>query len=212
MIRSPIYSLAWRAILVLLTVEIATVTALRYFLGAETPPPPIVANAFAHPFLVLHVAGGETALLVGPLQFVRRIRARWPAFHRAGGRIYVLACALGAPAGFVLALGATAGPVVRVGFAIPALLWPLFTWLGWRAAVEGRFADHREWMLRSYALTAAAITLWLMLPASAFLGLDFFPAYRVISWLSWATNLVLVELHIRRNRAPAALEPSFASA
>jgi uncharacterized membrane protein len=212
MIRSPIYSAAWRALVVLLTVEIAIVSALRYFTGIEPPPPPIVANAFARPFLVLHVAGGVTALLVGPLQFVRRIRARRPSFHRASGRIYFLACAIAAPAGFMLALGTTAGPIASVGFAIPALLWPAFTWLGYRAAVERRFGDHREWMLRSYALTATAITLRLMIPASAFLGLEFVPAYRVIAWLAWTTNLALFEYYIRRNRDSTASYVRFANA
>ena len=212
MIRSPIYSVAWRAALALLTVEIAIVSALRYLAGVEPPPPPIAANAFATPFLVLHVAGGVAALLVGPLQFVRRIRTRRPAFHRAAGRIYILACAVAAPAGFALALGATAGPVAGTGFAVQAVLWGLFTGLGWRAAVERRFADHREWMLRSYALTAAAITLRLMLPASAFLGLEFVPAYRAIAWLAWTVNLALVEYHIRRNRGSAAPRTGFAEA
>lgn len=204
MIRSPIYSAAWRSVVVLLSVEIAVVSTLRYLTGGEAPPPPIVANAFAKPFLIVHVAAGVTALLVGPLQFVARIRALRPAFHRAAGRIYVAACAIGAPAGLMLALGTTAGPVASVGFAIPALLWPAFTWLGWRAAVEGRFGDHREWMLRSYALTSTAITLRLMLPASAFLGLEFVGAYRVISWLAWSTNLALFEIHIRRSRVATA--------
>jgi uncharacterized membrane protein len=212
MIRSPIYSIAWRAVVAALTVEIAIVSALRYFAGIEPPPPPIVANAFAKPFLILHVAGGVTALLVGPLQFVRWIRARLPAFHRAGGRIYVAACAIGAPAGFMVALGTTAGPVASVGFAIPAVLWPAFTWLGYRAAVERRFGDHREWMLRSYALTATAITLRLMIPAAAFLGLEFVPAYRVIAWLAWTTNLALFEYHIRRTRDSTATFARLANA
>ena len=212
MIPRPIYSTAWRAVVVLLTVEIAIVSALRYFTGSEPPPPPIVANAFANPFLVLHVAGGVTALLVAPLQFVRRVRTCWPAFHRATGRIYILACVIGAPAGFMLALGTTAGPVASIGFAIPAVLWALFTWLAFRAAVEGRFGDHREWMLRSYALTATAITLRLMLPASAFLGFEFLAGYRVISWLAWTTNLALFEYYIRRNRDSTAAYVRFANA
>lgn len=200
MFLSSFYPVAWRALVALLTVEIAIVSALRYFAGLEPPPPPIAANAFARPFLVLHVAGGVAALLAGPLQFVRRIRARRPAFHRAAGRIYCLGCAIGAPAGLVLALGTTSGPVAGAGFGVQALLWALFTWLGYRAAVERRFADHREWMLRSFALTAAAITLRLMLPAALFAGLDFAPAYRVIAWLAWTVNLAAVEYHIRRSR------------
>ena len=207
MTRSQIYPAAWRAAVVFLTVEIAIVSALRSFTGHQPPPPPIVANAFAEPFLVIHVAAGMTALLVAPLQFVGGLRTRSPAFHRATGYLYLGACAVGAPAGFMLALGTTAGPVASVGFAIPALLWALFTWLGWRAAVEGRFRDHRDWMLRSYALTATAITLRLMIPSAALLGLEFFPAYRVISWLGWITNLALFEYLIRRARDP---EPAYA--
>jgi uncharacterized membrane protein len=197
----PIYSAAWRAIVVLLAVEISIVSVLRYVTRSEAPPPPIVANAYADPFLILHVISGVIALLVGPLQFARRIRNRWPAFHRATGLTYVATCAIGAPTGFVLALGSTAGPIASAGFGTQALLLPVFTWLGWRAAVERRFGSHREWMLRSYALIAAAITLRLMIPAAFLLELDFVSAYRVIAWLCWATNLALVEIVIRRSRA-----------
>ena len=40
------------------------------------------------------------------------------------------------------------------------------------------------------------------LPAAGLLGLDFFPAYRVISWAAWMVNLALVEYLVRRTRAP----------
>ena len=200
MVASQIYSAAWRAAIALLTVEIAAVSVLRYFTGTEPPPPPIVANAFARPFLVVHVAGGVVALLAGPLQFVRTIRTRRPGFHRFTGRLYVAACAIGAPSGLVLAIGSTAGPAVSVGFGIPAILCGVFTWLGWRAAVERRFAAHAEWMLRSYAVIAAAITLRLLIPASAYFDFDFLGAYRVNAWLAWIINLALVEYTIRRNR------------
>jgi uncharacterized membrane protein len=195
----------------LLTVEIAAVSALRYLAGSEPPPPPILANAYAQPFLIVHVIGGMTALLVGPIQFVRRIRTRWPAFHRAAGRLYVGACAIGAPTGFILGLGTTAGPVASVGFAVPAVLCAVFTWLGWRAAVERRFDDHRDWMLRSYGIVAVAITLRLLIPAAAFLDLDFLAAYRVNSWLAWIINVALVEYAIRRRRPATGTHARFAA-
>jgi hypothetical protein len=209
---SPITSSAGRAVVVLLTFEVAAVSALRYFTGSEPPPPPILANAFAKPFLLLHVAGGVTALLVAPLQFAQRIRTRRPSLHRLAGRAYLVGCAIGAPAGLMLALGTTAGAVARVGFAMPAVLWAAFTWLGRRAAVDRRFAAHRDWMIRSYALTSTAITLRLMLPASALLGFDFLPAYRAISWLAWITNLALFEYMIRRTRSPRAIQTALATA
>lgn len=201
---APTFSAAWRAAVVLLTIEIVIVSLLRYLTDGLPPPPPVVANAYADPFLIVHVLSGVIAFVVGPLQFVRRTRERRPALHRATGYVYVAACAVAAPAGFMLALGTTAGPVAGTGFAIPAVLLPFFTWLAVRAAVERRFEEHRDWMLRSYAVIATAITLRLMLPASAALGFDFFTAYPVIAWLSWLTNLVLVEHVIRRRRASTA--------
>lgn len=197
----PVYATFWRVAVVLLAIEIAIVSMLRYVTGGDTPPPPVAANAFATPFLVIHVIAGMIALLVGPLQFVRRIRTRHPGVHRATGIVYMAACAIGAPAGFVIAVGTTSGSLAATGFATAAVLWPLFTWLGWRAVVGRRFGDHREWMLRSWAMTAAAITLRLMLPFSGLvLGLKFYTAYPVIAWLAWLTNLALTELYIRRTR------------
>ena len=211
-IFASIYPAAWRAVVILLTLEIAVVTALRYFAGTEPPPEPILANAFADPFLIVHVASGLAALVLGPLQFASAIRAALPRFHRATGRLYVLACAVAAPSGFMLALGTVAGPVVSVGFAIPAVLVAVFTWQGWRAAAQRRFEDHKNWMLRSYGVIAVAITLRLLIPASAFLDLDFLAAYRVNSWLAWIINVAAVEYAIRRARRPSAPSLGFATA
>ena len=209
---APIVPALWGAAILLLTVQVATSALLRYFADGDPPPPPIIANAFADPFLAVHVAAGVTALVVGPLQFLASIRTRAPMLHRAIGMTYVGACAISLPASLMLAAGTTAGPVAGVGFAILGALLAVFTWLGLRAAIERRFADHRRWMLRSYAMTATAITLRLMLPAAGFLGIDFLPAYQAIAWLSWMTNLALVEFYIRRNRGAAVGQPALAVA
>lgn len=201
----------WTA-MVLLAVQISVDSTLRYIVGSQPAPEPILANSFLRPFLVLHVIGAMAALLIGPLQFVAPIRRRWPRFHKATGRLYVLGCALGAPTGFVLAFGTSAGPVAGVPFAISAILWSAFTWLGVRAILAGRVEDHRNWMLRSYAVVAGAITLRLMLPAALFSGFEFYPAYQLISWLNWTTNLALVEYWIRRKRALASVRTRLATA
>ena len=209
---APIFATAWRGAVVLLTLQVAVVSVLRYLVDSDGAPPPILANAFADPFLVIHVAAGVVALVVGPLQFVRRIRERRPALHRATGLVYVAACAISAPAALMLAFGTVAGPIAGAGFAILAALLSVFTYFGLRAALQRRFAEHREWMFRSYAMTATAITLRLMIPAAMLLGFEFLPAYQVIAWLSWITNLVLVEWYIRRNRAPTANYAALATA
>lgn len=93
-----------------------------------------------------------------------------------------------------------------------ALLSAAFTGLGLRAALERRFHDHRRWMLRAYAMVATAITLRLMLPASALLGLDFLPAYRAIAWQSWMMNLAIVEIHLPRKWVSTGRYPAHATA
>jgi len=201
---TPIAASSWRITVALLTVWIVTVSVLRYLTGTLMGSTFITGNAFANPFLVIHVVGGTTALALGPLQLVATVRTRFPRAHRLAGRGYVLACLVAAPAGFMLALGTNAGPVAGAGFAVLAVLWATFTTLGWRAALERRIAEHRAWMLRSYAATSTAITLRLILPLSGVLGLDQLTSYRAIAWLSWMINLVLVEAWLRRpGAAPA---------
>lgn len=197
----------------LLTLVISAVTVMRYFAPGHVAPEQLLANSYAYPFLFVHAGSGMIALLMGPLQFVPKIRERVPRLHRLSGRIYAAACAIGAPAGFLLALGTTAGPVAGVGFAILAVLWALFTVVGIKAAIGGRFDDHRRWMIRSYAMTASAITLRLMMPFAAIvLAAPMLLSYQIIAWACWITNLVVAELYLLRKPLPATLAPAVATA
>ncbi len=190
---------AWRATAAVLAVGIA-LFSYRYLTASDMRGPQILANAFADPFLVLHVLGAATALLVSPFQFLSRFRNRRSGLHRLVGRLYVAACLLGGVAGLPLALGSTAGPVASAGFAMLALLWLTATGVGWRRAIERRSAEHRRWMLRSWALTMAAVTLRLYLPLLPLLGIDFLAGYRAIAWLCWIPDLAAVEFYLRRQR------------
>jgi hypothetical protein len=52
-------------------------------------------------------------------------------------------------------------------------------------------------MIRSFALTAAAISLRLGLPIAPALGYDFTTGYIVMSWASWIINLAIAEIYLR---------------
>jgi hypothetical protein len=52
-------------------------------------------------------------------------------------------------------------------------------------------------MIRSFALTFAAVTLRLYLPLIFLTGFNFVDGYRAISFLCWVPNLVLAELYLR---------------
>lgn len=182
--------------------------AYRYLLPHAAAPPNIGQNPFARPWLFVHAGLAGTAMLLGPTQFLRRLRARWPRLHRWMGRTYVFACLSGGSAGLILALGSTAGPIASAGFGTLAAVWMIATAQAWRMALARRFDEHRRWMFRSFALTFAAVTLRLYLPLAALLGLPWIDAYRAISFLCWVPNLVVVELYLARRRALAQAAPA----
>jgi len=141
----------------------------------------------------LHLAGAAVALLAGALQHNARLRGRFLDLHRWTGRVYVLAVLLGGAAALRLALVSEGGLPAHVGFGFLAVLWLLTTGQAYRFIRAGDQDSHRRWMIRSYALTFAAVTLRIYLPLSQVAGIPFEPAYQTIAWLCWVPNLVLAE-------------------
>jgi uncharacterized membrane protein len=187
----------------LLSAGIALVS-YRYLVPGIPAPAGVAANAFSVPWLTVHAAAAATALLVAPLQFRSRLRARRPSVHRLLGRVYVTCCLIGGATGLALAMGTTAGPVAAAGFGSLALVWLIVTAQAWRLAMRRNFVVHREWMIRSFALTFAAVTLRLYLPIAQLLPVELDDAYRAISFLCWVPNVLLAEAYLRRTRNQSA--------
>jgi hypothetical protein len=145
-----------------------------------------------------HIALAPVALACLPFQLAPRLRRNMPATHRWLGRIYVLAIFLSGVAGFRVAFDTAAGPVAAVGFAALAVMWIGVTAMGLVYGIRRDFPQHRTWMLRSVALTFAAVTLRLYLGASMSMGLPFEIAYPAIAWLCWVPNAIVMELYLRR--------------
>ncbi|MFJ6622054.1 DUF2306 domain-containing protein [Kitasatospora sp. NPDC091335] len=141
--------------------------------------------------LAIHISGAITALAVGPWQFSERLRAREPRRHRRIGVVYLLGCLTGAVGALLLAPVAYGGAVAGLGFACLAVAWLITGAMGLRTVLAGRIADHRRWMIRSFALTFAAVTLRLMVLAATTAGLGLRPAYTAVAWLCWVPNLLL---------------------
>jgi hypothetical protein len=159
-----------------------------------------------------HMAGGAIALLLGPLQLNARIRSRWLAVHRMTGRIYLGAVVVGGVGALALAPRSTGGLVTHIGFGMLGVLWLTSTIMAYLRIRAGDKAAHRRWMIRSYALTLAAVTLRIYLPLSLAGGIPFVEAYQAISWFCWVPNIVVAEWFIvtststrRRSTSAAAL-------
>jgi uncharacterized membrane protein YozB (DUF420 family) len=91
--------------------------------------------------------------------------------------------------------------VTTFGFGTLAVLWIGTTAMGWRMARAGRFADHRRWMIRSFAVTFAFVTFRLELQIGVvLLGLPFEVSYQGAAVLCWITNLLVAELILRRGQ------------
>ncbi|WP_372784945.1 DUF2306 domain-containing protein [Phenylobacterium sp.] len=176
------------------------VALFSYRLLAPDPPAvgdDVLANLMRRPWLPIHAGFAATALLVGPFQFLPRLRLSAPKLHRTIGKIYVAACLASAPAGLLLAWGTDAGPIAQWGFGTLGVLWFSATAYAFWLATQGRIAEHRRWMIRSFAMTFAAVTLRLYLPIPPmFLHMSFLEGYRIISWFSWTSNLLVVELFL----------------
>jgi uncharacterized membrane protein len=191
--------LFWSGLNLLLCSAIALVS-FRYLFGVGPVPPLIFDNLFKQPWLVVHVAGAATALLISPLQLMPAVRRGRPALHRWLGRVYVVGCTVGGIAGLPLAFGSAAGPVATAGFGLLAIAWLVTTLKGWLAGVRQQTAEHRAWMIRSFSLTYAAVTLRLYLAILPALPLAFVSGYQAISFLCWVPNLIVAELFLRRMR------------
>jgi uncharacterized membrane protein len=156
--------------------------------------------------LLTHITGGSVALLAGPWQFSRRLRRRNLSLHRWIGRIYLLGVAVGSVGGFGSAFYSEGGMATHLGFGTLAVLWFFTGAMAYRYARAGRIEEHREWMIRNFSLSLAAVTLRQYLPFALFvLHWPFLRAYVPISWLCWVPNLLLAEWMIRRRWAVAAL-------
>jgi hypothetical protein len=151
----------------------------------------------------IHVFTSMPALLAGFTQFAPRLLAKHPKVHRIMGRVYVFTvCFVTGPASLVMAFYENGGIFSRIAFVILAVLWLFTTAMGWRMAVQRDWRKHREWMIRSYALTLAAITLrvWKYVIVFAFEPPPM-DVYRLVAWLGFVPNILFAEWWIWRGKS-----------
>ncbi|HVW39243.1 MAG TPA: DUF2306 domain-containing protein, partial [Pirellulales bacterium] len=148
-----------------------------------------------------HIASGPVTLVLGMLLISDRFRMRFPKWHRYLGRIQV-ACILllVSPSGLWMAYYAQTGAVAGVSFALLAILTAACAVLGWRAAMQRRFAVHRRWMSRLFLLLCSAVVLRLMGGLATVSGISAPWFDPLAAWACWMAPLAAYELNGLRNR------------
>ncbi|PYT52733.1 MAG: DUF2306 domain-containing protein [Acidobacteria bacterium] len=158
----------WSAVMFLASIGLAVATRRTIVLmkpgtmsSAKNPAVQLDAHFANHATLTLaHVLPAMLFMVLGPLQFVRGLRAKYPQVHRWSGRIFLTASTVVGVTGLTMAFGKTIGGVDEKAaitlfgafflIALAKALWH---------ALRREFAQHREWMIRGYAIGLAVATI-----------------------------------------------------
>lgn len=201
----------------LIALAVGAVVMLAYSLPAYIPPevatsriPP--RNTFHFVMLVGHIFTAAVALLASLGQLWPWLRRSHPRVHRWTGRAYFFLGIFPSIAfASVAAYYAPFGLSNQSALVALVVLWTITGVAGYRAVRQRRYADHRKWMLRNYALTfAGAVTTRLFQPiVYAVIALQ--PsAYHddatlithdlagASAWLGLIVNVVVVEWYVER--------------
>ena len=147
-----------------------------------------------------HVYFSIWVLLAGFTQFSSKIRDNNPKLHRIFGYIYAVdVLFITGPAGLLMGFYANGGLTSKVAFITLAIAWIFCTAMAIKKIKLGDYAGHRDYMIRSYALTLSALTLrawkWSINNSVELPPMD---VYRVVAWLGWVPNLLIAEFIIWR--------------
>jgi uncharacterized membrane protein len=138
------------------------------------------------PFLIIpHALAGITALVSGPLQFSSRLRRSYPKFHRILGRIYVCGVFIAAPLAIIMSNHRNDPHAIHFVVAnfVQGGTWMIATAAALMTARNRYFQLHREWMVRSYAVTFTFVGTRILQPI---------PAWNRHSEAGFAIEIILV--------------------
>ncbi len=147
----------------------------------------------------IHVFSAVIALLAGFTQFSPQLLRDSPQVHRLIGKIYVANILfINFPVGLIMGIYANGGLPGKTAFLLLDCLWFIFTLRAFICAKQRQFMDHKNYMIRSFALTFSAITLrtWKLILSSIF-TIDLAELYVIDAWLGFVPNLLIAEMIIR---------------
>src|SRR5215831_9023755 len=158
----------WIAVIFLAFIGLAVATRRTIVLlkpgalsSTKNPAADLDAHFASERALVLtHILPAMLFMVLGPLQFVRGLRSRYPQIHRWSGRIFLAASAVVGITGLKLAFGKTVGGLDEKAAIIlfGTFFLICFAKAFWHA-LRREFTRHREWMIRGYAIGLAVATI-----------------------------------------------------
>lgn len=165
----------------------------------------------------LHVVPGLLYLALGPLQFVSAVRSHYPTYHRRVGRLLaVMAVITGTAALFIGIVIPFSGLPEQLVISVFGTFFLIATVRGVLYARAKKFADHREWMLRAFAIGLSIVTMRLiflpMLIMAEAPTEDQIKSYSIIAFsISFTIHSLVAEIWIRGKKARTTYTPGLAN-
>ena len=158
-----------------------------------------------HPWVsLIHIVPGVAFLTLAPLQFVARIRRRRISLHRGMGRVLATFAATSGALALVVnfLFPAFGGISTQSAVVFSSVLFLFSLSMAIRHILRKEVRQHREWMIRTFALAMSVATqrvfLILLQPLT---GLDLEAVFGSAFWLGIGVNLVVAEVWINQTRA-----------
>lgn len=156
-------------------------------------------------FLYIHAISGGIAILIGWIQFSKKILQNRPKLHRFIGKTYFFSAIPCSISGLYIGFYATGGFMAAAGFITVACIYFYTTLQGYLTIRKGQIAQHQNMMTYSYAVCLAAVSLRLSTPLAYLLGFEYVSSYTFIAWSAWIPNL-MIAYWINKNRSAYSLE------
>jgi uncharacterized membrane protein len=158
----------------------------------------LLSDVFWNIGFYTHILLGGFALLIGWMQFSKKLRTKNLKFHRTVGKTYVISVVLSGLASLYIAHFATGGIIAILGFLGLGIIWLFTTVSGYVAIRKGNVIKHQKYMIYSYAACFGAVTLRIWLPTLMAIFQDFIIAYRIVAWLAWVPNIIVAYFMVKR--------------
>ena len=102
-----------------------------------------------------HIVLGIIATIIGPFQFIPKIRNKYLKTHRQIGRVYIISTVLSGISGMYMAITSDVNLPYTVGLFMLGVTWVTSSTLAFVSIKNKKVDLHKEWMIRSYVITFA---------------------------------------------------------
>ena len=149
-------------------------------------------------WVLVHIASGMVALLLGPFQLWLGFTRPRSALHHRLGMVYLGAISISCVAAYYLAFHTDVSFTFGFGLAGLATAWVITCSLAMMAVKRRQFLQHQEWMIRSYVVTFGFVSFRILVPLLTLLNVGtLIDRLNVASWFCWAAPLLICEAVIQ---------------